>query len=41
MKDDSEKEKGRRDVFKAIGIAIGTIIFIVSLVLIIQQLGIR
>ena len=41
MKDDAEKKKERRDVLKAIGIALGTILVIVGLILLLRGIGVQ
>lgn len=42
MKDDTtDKKKSRLDILKAIGIAFGAVLVIVSLILVIRELGVR
>lgn len=41
MKDVAEKKKERRDVLKAIGIASGTILVIVGLILLLREIGVQ
>ncbi len=41
MQENAEKKKARRDVIKAIGIATGTILLIIGLIIAIRQIGIR